>query len=487
MNEITVDYSDIQGLVRYSHVHLKQASFLLLRVEDAAAARSWLGTLSITTALRLPSHPETALQVAFTAQGLRVLGVSEHLIRQFSPEFVAGMAGEESRSRRLGDVGNSAPETWLWGSLGNESHILLMLYAMPAKVEEWTQTILGQLAQAGLALIKLLPTAVYDGREPFGFVDGISQPELDWYLQRRPGEKDQLTYSNLVSLGEFLLGYPNEYGKYSERPLVNKDSGSALLPAVDQPDKQDLGRNGTYLVFRHLQQDVQGFWQFVDRQAHADSTAREALAAAMVGRTRDGRPLVYPEDPTRNNFTFAGDSNGNCCPFGAHIRRANPRTADLPDGTRGFFSHLLRTLGFCRESVRTDAIASVRFHRLLRRGRKFGLKLTPEQALQYGERDQEERGLYFICLNANISRQFEFVQNAWMMGTKFNGLTGENDPLIGNRKTLGGEPAASFSRPKADAVRCAVNDIPQFVTVRGGAYFFLPSIRVMKYLGMGSG
>ena len=318
MNEAAVDYSDIQGLVRYSHIHLKQACFLLLRVEGAAAARYWLGTLSITTAQVLPSLPETALQVAFTAHGLRVLGVAEELIQQFSPEFVAGMAGEESRSRRLGDVGDSAPENWLWGSMGIVPHVLLMLYAMPAKVETWTQTILGQLAQAGLSLIQRLSTAVYDGREPFGFSDGISQPDLDWNLQRRPREKDQLTYGNLVSLGEFLLGYPNEYGKYTERPLVNKDSGSALLPAVDQPDKRDLGRNGTYLVFRHLQQDVQGFWQFVDQQAHADLAARVALAAAMVGRTLDGKPLVFPDDPTRNNFAFAGDSDGHRCPFGAH-------------------------------------------------------------------------------------------------------------------------------------------------------------------------
>ena len=110
--------------------------------------------------------------------------------------------------------------------------------------------------------------------------------------------------------------------------------------------------------------------------------------------------------------------------------------------------------------------------------------MTPEHALQYGERDKEERGLYFICLNANISRQFEFVQTAWMMGTKFNGLTGENDPLIGNRKALGGKPADTFSLPQADAVRREIKGLPQFVTVRGGAYFFLPSIRAMKYLGM---
>jgi Dyp-type peroxidase family len=484
MNDSVVDYNDIQGLVRYSHNHLTQACFLLLRVEAAAAARSWLGTLSITTAQARTNLPETALQVAVTCDGLKALGVAADIIQQFSPEFVAGMAGEESRSRRLGDVGANAPANWLWGSLGNVPHLLLMLYAKPGSVDQWTRTILEQLPQAGLSLSQRLSTAEYDGQEPFGFRDGISQPEPAWSLERQVGENDQFAYGNLVSLGEFLLGYANEYGLYTERPLVGMDSGNVLLPAADQPTKQDLGRNGTYLVFRHLQQDVQGFWQFVDQQANADPTARDQLAATMVGRTKDGRPLVSPDDPTLNNFTFATDSNGNRCPFGAHIRRANPRTGDLPDGTHGFFSNLLRTLGFCRESVRTDAVASVRFHRLLRRGRKFGAKLAVEQALQSDERDNEERGLYFICLNANISRQFEFVQNAWIMGTKFNGLTGENDPLIGNRKTLTQAAADTFSHSQTDAIRREIKGIPQFVTVRGGAYFFLPSFRAMRYMGI---
>jgi Dyp-type peroxidase family len=423
--------------------------------------------------------------VAFTAGGLEALDVGDHILQQFAPEFLEGMAGEDSRSRRLGDVGSNAPEKWLWANQGKVPHVLLMLYARPSTVDEWAQTLLGQLPQAGLSLMQCLSTAVYDDKEPFGFIDGISKPELDWSLRRRPGEKDQLTYDNLVALGEFLLGYPNEYGKYTERPLIDTSSASELLTARDQPGKYDLGCNGTYLVFRHLYQDVQAFWQFVDRQTNGDPAARDALASAMVGRQlKDGAPLVIPDAPQGNDFTFAGDSSGFRCPFGAHIRRANPRTADLPDGTHGFVSHLLRTLGFCRESVRTDAVASVRFHRLLRRGRKFGPSLTPEQALQSPEGDGQERGLYFICLGANISRQFEFVQNAWMMGTNFNGLSGENDPLIGNRKTLSGQAAKSFSLPQPDAVRNEIKDMPQFVTVRGGAYFFLPSIRAMRFLGI---
>ena len=119
------------------------------------------------------------------------------------------------------------------------------------------------------------------------------------------------------------------------------------------------------------------------------------------------------------------------CPFGAHIRRANPRNADLPPGSGGLFAKLLHTLGFGNKKYRDDVIASTRFHRLLRRGREYGPGLSPEQAVQPDSPDTSEHGIYFICLNANISRQFEFVQNAWIMSTKFNAMTEESDPLLG--------------------------------------------------------
>ena len=499
MGDSVIDYSDVQGLVRFGHAHLPEACFLLLRVEDAAAARLWLATVSITTAETMTDLPDTALQVAITCEGLQALGVPAKVIQQFAPEFVAGMVGEANRSRRLGDVGANAPANWQWGSPGNVPHLLLMLYARRGTVNQWTQSVMGSLQQVGFSLLQRLGTAELDGFEPFGFRDGISQPEPDWSLERQAGDKDQLTYNNHVALGEFLLGYPNEYGQYTERPLIAGTDGpsTALPPAVDQPGKHDLGRNGTYLVVRHLRQDVQGFWQFLDRQANARPAVREALAEAMVGRTKEGVPLVSitdpaargagqpPGDPLLNNFTFARDSTGVLCPFGAHIRRANPRTTDLPEGTRGLLFRLLRTLGFPRDTIRTDAIASARFHRLLRRGRKFGPALTPEQAIQGEQPGGEERGLYFICVNANIGRQFEFVQNAWIMGTNFNGLTEENDPLLGNRTPIEGcSTADTFALPQPNGVRRRITSMPQFVTVRGGAYFFLPSIRAIRYLAI---
>ena len=131
----------------------------------------------------------------------------------------------------------------------------------------------------------------------------------------------------------------------------------------------------------------------------------------------------------------------------------------------------------------TDIKASTRFHRILRRGREYGLQLTPEQAIQSAPADDPERGLHFLCLNANIGRQFEFVQNAWLMSTKFDGLSGESDPLLGNRTPVGdGRSTDNFTIPGEGRARRCISGLPQFITVRGGAYFFLPGIRALGYL-----
>jgi deferrochelatase/peroxidase EfeB len=298
-------------------------------------------------------------------------------------------------------------------------------------------------------------------------------------------------------LGEFLLGYPNEYGKYTERPLLGApdDPRGELLPAEDAPGKKDLGRNGTYLVLRQLGQDVQGFWRYLDGQAKSNPAERQRLAEAMVGRRMTGEPLISPggppipgvgpgaEDIRLNQFTYAADAEGTRCPLGAHIRRANPRNADLPGGAGGLLSRLIRILGFRRQGIRTDLVASTRFHRILRRGREYGPNLSPEDALRPDRAEGAERGLHFICLNANILRQFEFVQNAWIMGTKFNGLTGESDPLLGNREPLPGCPVTNaFSIPHENTLSRRITGMPQFVTMRGGGYFFMPGLRALRYI-----
>src|SRR5215813_6486407 len=352
----SVELDDVQGFVRFGYKHMTEACFLLLRVTDAAAARAWLAQAPITSAVKVDPLPKTALHVALTSEGLRALGVAPDLCEGFSAEFVTGMASDAARARRLGDVGANDPKYWQWGVGERVPHVAVLLYAQSGQLAALEQEIEAQCA-AGFARIERLSTSDTQGVEPFGFADGISQPQVDWERKRPVRDRDQLEYNNLTCLGEFLLGYPNEYGLYTPRPLlIPQRDPEALLPrAEDAPEQADLGRNGCYLVMRQLRQDVQGFWRELDRQADGDENLRGRLAAAMVGRTKNGDPLVTPGEV--NDFTYQSDPQGLRCPLGAHIRRANPRNADLPPGPPGILSRLCRMLGFNATALEQDLVA----------------------------------------------------------------------------------------------------------------------------------
>jgi Dyp-type peroxidase family len=504
-----VNFSDVQGLVRFGYGWMEQACYFLMRVKDVKAARSWLRSAPVTSAVKPLPLPSTAMQVAFTAPGLKALGVADSVINGFSHEFVSGMT-EPSGSRRLGDVKNNAPSEWEWGYPYDEKyendpkvekkmpHLLVMFFAKEGLLEDFVQRSTGDAWNEAFTLVRKLETSNLDGIEPFGFPDGISQPEIDWD-QQRDMLVGQLDYDNVVALGEFLLGYRNEYGKYTDRPLVDADISTAeLLPAEDAPEKRDVGRNGTYLVMRDLRQHVQDFWKSVSEQTGGDLAEAEKLAAAMVGRTKEGDPLVPIEQKEipgidlknnpKNNFTFDGDPAGVRCPFGAHIRRANPRNTDFPGRPTDLLSKIVTMLGFGPKGFRDDLMSSVRYHRILRRGREYGPRIPPAKALEQRAGDEPESGLHFICLNANILRQFEFLQNAWIASTKFSGLTGESDPLLGNREAIPGcKVTSDFNIPQDAGLRRRITGLPQFVTVRGGAYFFLPSIRALRYFAGANG
>jgi deferrochelatase/peroxidase EfeB len=343
--------------------------------------------------------------------------------------------------------------------------------------------------------IERLDTSDLHGFEQFGFRDGVSQPVPDWERMRDPkGFQDE--YGNVVALGEILLGYPNEYRKYSARPLVaDGPVAGQLFEAEDQPAMRDVGRNGTFVVLRDLRQDVRAFWQFVDAHVAGAALDSEALGAALVGRALGGEPLVpvrplanpgpgvTAEQIRLNGFTYEADPDGERCPFGAHIRRANPRNADFPHRPSNVFAFVAALLGFGTGDPREDLVSSVRFHRMLRRGREYGPGLSPAQALQPAPPDDPERGLRFVGINANILRQFEFLQNAWLRNTKFDGLSGESDPLLGNREPMPGSPATdAFTLQRANGLGRKLTGLPQFITVSGGAYFFLPGLRALRYL-----
>jgi deferrochelatase/peroxidase EfeB len=514
---------DIQAIVGTGFDGLKGASYLLLRVVDARAARSWLRGVTPTALAEIgkaKKQIETAVQVALTAAGMRALEVDGNIVDRFAPEFIEGLARDENRSRRLGDTGDNAPARWGWGIDDREPHILIMLFtSMTCDACELAKRYRAEAEASGLATVELLQTSDMCGYEPFGFKDGISQPSLDWGRVRTPGTKADRAFTNLIALGEVLLGHRNEYGYPAESPSISaREKNATLLPTCsDMPECRDLGRNGSYLVYRQLAQNVRGFWQWIAKEASRLDMKNESLAELVVGRRTDGRPLPHLEtgraipgvsDRERNGFTFDVDPDGLGCPIGAHIRRANPRTGDDPPGEEGPLDHLLVMLGLTmrwqrqpttrssprnttvRPIVRSqyDAIASSRFHRILRRGREYGEKLDPAKAVDPAS-DDPQAGLHFFCLNANIARQFEFVQGAWIASAKFAGLSGEQDPLLGNRLPFPGPPLAETAQ-RTDGFTCPAAkphlrfsaDVRQFVVVRGGAYFFLPGLSALKWI-----
>lgn len=489
------EFDDVQGLLRFGYGKLADTCFMLLKITDDNAARQWLSTAPINSAIATHPPPNTALQIAFSMQGLCTLGVDESIIAGFSDEFIYGMARNDNCSRRLGDIGCNAPARWDWGRDAKIPDVLLLLYARKGQIDTWRTTIEGEYFSKAFRLLKLLPTTDIGRIEPFGFEDGISQPTIDWMNQHSTDLHANGRYTNLLAAGEMVLGYPNEYGQYTPRPLLDpqKDKLATNLPdAEDEPSRKDFGRNGTYLVLRELEQDVPGFWRFFDKISDAIPEKREQLAASMAGRERNGTPLIAEHIPGisrkdhGNHFTYDLDPKGIHCPIGAHVRRANPRTGDFPaaitdSGVRGFINRLIKILGF-GQKPEEDLVASSRFHRLLRRGRSYGPVLAPEDAVK-PDAPAAKRGLQFICLVANISRQFEFIQNAWMVSSKFSGLQEEQDPFLGNREPLiDGKSTNHFHRPTPSGPMQKICHLPQFTTVLGGGYFFMPGLRALKYI-----
>ena len=202
------------------------------------------------------------------------------------------------RSRILGDLDENAPERWEWGSpSGPQIDLALLLYARDdAGLQRLEEEQARGLAAGGLALRHRLGTSDLDDFEPFGFRDGISQPFVEGLSKTGPPE-------TTVRAGEFVLGYPNEYGLYTGRPLLDAaaDPHATLPRDAEGSGRADLGRNGSYLVLRQLRQDVPGFWRYLDgvtRRADgtSDPQARLRLASKMVGRWPSGAPLTLAPD-----------------------------------------------------------------------------------------------------------------------------------------------------------------------------------------------
>jgi Dyp-type peroxidase family len=447
------DLDDIQGIVYTGWNDHPYAGFLFARLgDDAHAARAWLDAvrLDVTPVNRKRRKRHGRLQIALSATGLAALGVPDDVIDVMPAEVTAGMA---SRRRVLGD---SDPADWQLGGPGRRLDVLVMVYTRDANTRD------AELAYHRSALIASGAT-VYPGeragpsspREHFGFADGISQPYLPGlHAEPRRGE-------NRIATGEILLGYRNAYDRYPNSPVW---------------DHFDLGRNGTYLVFRKLEQDVAAFWGWISGHARrlaggnpgAVADLTELIGAKLMGRWPSGAPLTLTPDhddpayatPDRvNAFGFLyHDPDGLLCPLSSHVRRANPR--DARGGT----------------AERSQEV--VNRHRILRRGRSYGPRLAPEDA-RAGRDDGAARGLYFLCLQSSVARGFEFIQQTWLANPGFLGLHREPDPIVGSS---GGQCHVTIP---AEPVRLRLTNIPTVVTNRGGGYFFVPSLSALARIATG--
>ena len=433
-----IDLSDIQGNVLRGYTS-PAAAYILLRIHDAPQACALLrrSLPLVMTAEHWDQPPVSAINLAFTFGALRTLSVDEGTLASFPLVFREGM---RARAQRLGDVGPSSPGLWHF----DEAHVLVSVYAADQDQLDATLTaIVRPDADDGVELVYIQKAhQLSEGKDHFGFFDGASQPALKGSgVLARPGDglREGKDGWRDVATGEVVLGYPDEDHTLPEAPA----------PPFD--------RNATYVVLRKLSVDAAAFRRFV---AGADYPGGpELLAAKMVGRWPDGTPLALSpdqpdasvsRDPARiNDFGYADDPQGLRCPTGSHIRRANPRDAE------GFYEGRLS-----------------RRHRIVRRGRAYGPPLPPGVT----EDDGVDRGLVFISFQANIWRQFETIQAQWINDGDRFGLGPHTDPLVGephpgaDRLTVSGSPPYFLA------------DRPRFVTMRGGDYFFQPSMTGLRHL-----
>ena len=435
----TIDLDDIQGNVLRGYT-MPAAAYLWLRIVDVAEARALMRRMlpQVATAAPWSAPPPTAMNVAFTFAGLRMLGLPQPVLDSFPEAFREGMA---ARADRLGDRGPSAPSNWEPGF--DQAHVLVTVSAVDAAhLEAALESVIGEDAEMRAVVLVHLQQAeaLAGGHDHFGFFDGIAQPAIEGSgVAPRPGDgqPDGAGGWREVATGEVLLGYRDE------------DGG---LPAAPAPPFE---RNGTFVVYRKLAMDAAAFRRFIASTGYPGGA--DQLAAKIVGRWPDGTPLALSPDrpdPSAaiNDFSYSDDPDGLRCPLGAHIRRANPRDS----------------LGFY------DGRLSNR-HRIVRRGRAYG----PPLAAGRLEDDGVDRGLIFVCFQADIWRQFETIQALWIDDGDPFGLGPDKDFLIGEphgtegKMTIQGHPPY-FLTPQ-----------PRFVTLRGGEYLFQPSMSALRTLSSG--
>jgi deferrochelatase/peroxidase EfeB len=504
--------------------------------EDASIddCKAWLSAAATHAAygLTLPGQ-KSAIVVALSAHGLEKLGIPDDAIGTFPVAFQQGM-WPKWRARALGDDddngnGNS-PERWVWGgSRVKPVDVFLVVYGLSQDdVDKTRNELLDEANKLGHRAMHPLPLAPLPEKGPvkehFGFTDGVSQP----VIRGTPRSRRPYSPNDLVAPGEIVLGYPDNLGRIPPSPSISDEHDPDRLLPDAGPDplrrrpefsryegngRRDLGVNGTFLVVRQLSQNVKAFQDWLDaaldgiendavvatdskrtaivwgdraqekvgatlprprrdaittdlKKKEVRERVRDAIAAKLIGRWKDGTSLARnvltpggqedPPLPPDNDFLLgAEDPAGYGCPFGAHIRRANPRDTRFPKSQ--------------------EEIATINRHRILRVGRPYG---EPYQEGRDESNEEDPRGLLFMCLNADIERQFEFIQRTWLLNPNLHGLENEVDPILGH-----GFRHVTIPTPTGPVLLRGIEKKDQtFVTVKGGGYFFLPGRDVLRFL-----
>ncbi len=435
-----LELEDVQHyLLTRPHATIAQYNFITFR--DAQAGRNWINALSdiVGTAKTVMAASETDMRwvsLAFTFNGLRKLGLDEESLASFPEPFRQGMA---ARAQMLGDTGINHPDNWEDKITSEDLHAVVILFARDKeerdrcikKHDEYLKDHPGVEILSSL-LIEAVPPLEYV-HEHFGYRDRITTPIIEGMgIEPTPG-------SNPPSKpGEFFLGYPDDSG---------------VIPV--QPQPEILSRNGSFLGYRKMREHVGAFRDFLKANGKTPEE-QELVAAKIMGRWRKtGAPLVLcPDKDDRelgfdnkrnNNFDYEKmDPHGYACPVGAHIRRMN---------------------------VRDNRVSRVQNRRLIiRRGGTYGPYL-PEDAPD----DGANRGIAVFGGCADLARQFEFLISVWCNDPEFQEL-GEKDPFAGSI-----DGPFEVTVPKRP-IKKKFKGINAFTTVTGGAYFFLPGIKGLKYL-----
>jgi len=497
-----LESNDIQSIVFGGLGFMRFGTCLLFQLsEDRNAAQNWLKQIMPDIAFN-DGHRlqrDAVIIAALGPHALAKLNLPEACVTQFPAAYLDGMAAPD-RARILGDVGDNAAGNWRWGR--ETPDVALLVYGTsPHAVAQLNDRVTKAAVQLGHTRrhqidLREIPENKKN-EEPFGFVDGVSQPVIRG-TYRALRSNDPI---HRVEAGEFVLGYPDNHGNHPPgprlSPLLDPDNRLPIAAAsddftsniVDQP--REVGRNGTFLVIRQLEQNVAAFDDYCrqeaerlkDRLPPPYEVNADFIAAKLVGRWKDGSSLArYPYrsrtmdaqakvplkgmsrpqsalgetnaiDPPAstgagpdNDFLLGTeDPEALRCPFGAHIRRANPRDSFDP--------------------ASREQLAISNRHRILRVGRP------------YQPQDGQNPGLLFMCLNGDIERQFEFIQQTWLASSSFHGLSGEQDPIIGD-----GVSATGFTIPSRDGP-LRLKPPPHLISMLGGGYFFVPGKRLLSFLG----